>query len=90
MLLAATRTMIWGALFFGGSAVLVVVAAPLAIASSRFLALAVWGWAQLNRGTARWVLGQRVVVEGEMPRGAAFLVFKHEAMFETIDVMLLL
>lgn len=82
--------MIWGALFFGGSALLVVVAAPLAIASSRFLTLTVWGWAQLNRGTARWILGQRIVVEGEMPRGAAFMVFKHEAMFETIDVMLLL
>jgi 1-acyl-sn-glycerol-3-phosphate acyltransferase len=84
------RTAIWTIVFFGGSALVVIVGLPCALFSSHALALAVRSWARLNRGSARWILGQRVAVEGEMPRGAAFLVFKHEAMFETIDVMLLL
>jgi 1-acyl-sn-glycerol-3-phosphate acyltransferase len=88
--IAAVRTVIWTTVFFIGSALVVVIGLPCAYFSSRALALAVRAWALLNRESARWILGQRVVVEGEMPRGAAFLVSKHEAMFETIDVMLLL
>lgn len=69
---------------------IVLVGLPAGIVSSRALMFAVRVWALLNRGCARWILGQSVRVEGEMPRGAAFLVFKHEAMFETVDLLLLL
>jgi 1-acyl-sn-glycerol-3-phosphate acyltransferase len=47
-------------------------------------------WAIWQRWLGRWVLGQRVVIEGNLPPNPALVVMKHEAMFETIDIMLLL
>jgi len=44
------------------------------------------GWSFLHRFLARWITGQRVVVEGVLPREPVFYVLKHESMFETIDL----
>lgn len=89
-LIGAIRTIVWAAAFFGGSLAAVLFGLTLGSLSSRALNMAVKGWARWNRGCARWILGQHVVVEGAMPSGAAFVVFKHESMFETIDLLLLL
>lgn len=42
-------------------------------------------WAQSHRLFCRFVLGQRIVVEGKMPDAPVLYVFKHESAFETIE-----
>ena len=42
-------------------------------------------WAQFHRLICRFVLGQKVVVEGDMPDIPVLYVFKHEGAFETIE-----
>jgi 1-acyl-sn-glycerol-3-phosphate acyltransferase len=58
-------------IFFGQNAV---------IASSRV-------WAQYHQLCVRWLLGIRTVIEGTLPTGSVIIAMKHEAMFETIDVL---
>lgn len=42
-------------------------------------------WSRFHRACARVLLGIRIRIEGEAPRGAAFYVLKHESFFEAID-----
>ena len=42
-------------------------------------------WAQFHRLICRFVLGQTIIVEGDMPDIPALYVFKHEGAFETIE-----
>ena len=46
-------------------------------------------WAWMHRLLTRIVLGQRVVIEGVLPKDAQFVVIKHESMFETLDTVCL-
>lgn len=88
-ILAALRTLIWAPVFFIGSA-LIVVATGLALPfSERAFFAIVASWGTWQRWTSRWILGQHVVVEGVLPTGGAFVVIKHEAMFEAVDVQVL-
>lgn len=43
-------------------------------------------WSSFHRFFARWIAGQRVVIEGTLPTEPAFYVLKHESMFETLDL----
>ena len=42
-------------------------------------------WAKFHRLICRFILGHRVIVEGEMPDIPVLYVFKHEGAFETIE-----
>ncbi len=42
-------------------------------------------WARFHRLLCRFVLGQHIVVEGEMPDTPVLYVFKHESAFETVE-----
>src|SRR3546814_2474752 len=42
-------------------------------------------WAQSHRLFCRFVLGQRIVVEGALPDIPVLYVFKHESAFETVE-----
>ena len=46
-------------------------------------------WAGMHRLLTRVVLGQRVVIEGQLPKAPQFVVIKHESMFETVDTVCL-
>src|SRR3546814_3566233 len=47
-------------------------------------------WSRFHRGCARWLLGQKVRVEGRLEDGPYLYILKHESMFETIDLLCLL
>lgn len=88
-LLAGVRTILFTLLFFGVSVPLTLLALaawPLGAGAVGRIAT-LWGWC--HRLLSRVVLGQRVVVEGELPPETRFIVAKHEAMFETIDALCL-
>lgn len=88
--LAGLRTIVWTPVFYGGSLIIVLLAVPVAHISPGAFRGLVRGWGLWHRGCARWLLGQRVRVEGMLPDDAVFLLFKHESMFETIDMPVLL
>jgi 1-acyl-sn-glycerol-3-phosphate acyltransferase len=84
------RTAIWTPLFFGGSLAIVLYALAVLPFSTGQFRSAPRFWARWQRWLGRHVLNQHVVVEGRFPDRPALVVMKHEAMFETIDIMLLL
>lgn len=88
--IAAIRTIVWGPAFLIGSTLIVSLARLLAPFTLNGFIAAVRAWAVWNRWCAWAILGQRVRVEGDLPTGPAFFLFKHEDMFETIDMPLLL
>ncbi|MES2156480.1 MAG: lysophospholipid acyltransferase family protein [Pseudomonadota bacterium] len=72
-----------GSLFFVLAALLwgkVVPSAVLPIAA---------GWSRYHRRCARWLLGQKVQIVGDLPIGPYLYIAKHESMFETIDIITL-
>jgi 1-acyl-sn-glycerol-3-phosphate acyltransferase len=50
----------------------------------------VMGWARFHRRCAARILGMRSRVEGEAPTGAVLVAAKHQSMFETLEVVMLL
>lgn len=47
---------------------------------------AVLGWSRYHRRCTRWILGIRVVMEGELPASHVLVALKHESFFEAIDL----
>ena len=90
LLAAALRTIVWTPVFYAGSALLSLSAGLLAIFDRTAFERAVSQWGRWQRWCARVILRQTVVIEGSLPGEAAFFVFKHEAMFETIDLPFML
>lgn len=81
------RSVAFSLIFYPGSLLLVLAA----LISSSFSpptvqrVSTVWGW--FHRYCARWLLGQKVVIEGDLPLGPYLYIVKHESMFETIDML---
>ncbi|MCQ8140402.1 hypothetical protein NP564_24525, partial [Vibrio parahaemolyticus] len=48
------------------------------------------GWVALMRWSARWILGIRVKIEGEIPTGPVLFAGKHESLFEALELSRLL
>jgi 1-acyl-sn-glycerol-3-phosphate acyltransferase len=81
------RTIAFALLFYGGT-VLWVAAASLALPFGRRAVQAVAnGWARYHRACAAAILGIRTRVEGAVPRGAVLVAAKHQAMYETLEMV---
>lgn len=89
-MIATLRSWLFNAAFFGGSVVIVLLAPVMAMFGSRALRWWVVFWTRYHRFCARWVLGIRVVVSGEIPSTPALYAGKHQAMFETFEMVALL
>lgn len=81
------RSIVFSLIFYPGSLLLVLIALVVGQFSPPALrwVATMWGW--FHRHCARWLLGQRVVIEGDLPLGSYLYVVKHESMFETIDML---
>ncbi|HEX7853315.1 MAG TPA: lysophospholipid acyltransferase family protein [Sphingobium sp.] len=89
-LIAIPRSLLFAIAFFGMTIPWVLVAYVAQAISRNLFMTVIRGWSRYHRFCARWIVGQRVIFEGELPTGAAFYVLKHESMFETIDLPWLL
>ncbi|MBO9669102.1 MAG: 1-acyl-sn-glycerol-3-phosphate acyltransferase [Sphingobium sp.] len=83
------RSLLFMLLFYGLTIPLLAAAVIACLFGSRAIGAVGELWARLHRLLAHVVLGQRVVVEGELPQNAQFIVIKHESMFETLDTICL-
>lgn len=85
--------MIRNALFSLGflvGSIFYVLAAPLvAPFGRRAFSRHIIGWGRMHDWCARHLLGIRWRVEGTLPTGACLLAFKHEAMYETIEALVI-
>jgi len=84
------RSLLYALVFYPGSVLYVlagIAVLPLGQSAVRRVAD---GWSGFNRTCADWILGIRTRVEGEIPKGAVLVALKHQSMFETTEVALLL
>ncbi len=88
--MAALRSALFVLIFYGGTLLWLVpafAAVPFGRDSVRAVANA---WARYHRGCAALLLGIRTRAEGAVPTGPALVAAKHQSMFETIDLVVLL
>ncbi|MBT2186840.1 1-acyl-sn-glycerol-3-phosphate acyltransferase [Sphingobium sp. H33] len=83
------RSAFFALIFYGFTVLLLMVAVVATLFGVRGVAPVATCWSRVHRFLARWLLGQRIVVEGILPQGAQFIVCKHESMFETLDALCL-
>ena len=88
--MAFVRSTLFAIVFYGGTFFYVLASMVAAPFGSRWVRAVTHAWALFHRRCAAWLLGIRSRVEGTPPRGAALVVAKHQSMFETIDIVLLL
>jgi 1-acyl-sn-glycerol-3-phosphate acyltransferase len=89
-MIATLRTWLFNAVFFSGSVVIVLLAPLTALIGARALRWWVVFWTRYHRFCARWIQGVRVVVSGTIPTTPALYAGKHQAMFETLEMVALL
>ncbi|HEX2764558.1 MAG TPA: lysophospholipid acyltransferase family protein [Allosphingosinicella sp.] len=84
------RSLLFAIIFYAGTVVYVlagVVLIPLGPKPARAIASA---WARFNRLCSRLILRITTRIEGEVPKGAVLVASKHQSMFETIDLVVVL
>ncbi len=89
-MIAWVRTILFRIVFYGGSVPIVATVPVTALFGQRAIVAHAAVWTRFHRWTTRHILGIRVRIEGERPIGPAFYVCKHQAMFETIELQILL
>jgi 1-acyl-sn-glycerol-3-phosphate acyltransferase len=87
--LTFVRSLLFMLLFYGLTLPMLVAAVIACVIGHRAIAPIGQLWAWLHRGLAHVILGQRVVIEGQLPAGTQFVAIKHESMFETLDAVCL-
>lgn len=84
------RSLLFALLFYPLTALLVLLALLCLPLGDAPLHRIVHGWGRLHRVLCRVILGQKVRIVGHLPQGPILYIFKHESMFETVDLLCLL
>jgi 1-acyl-sn-glycerol-3-phosphate acyltransferase len=84
------RTLVFSIFFYGLSVVLVLLVPLVALLGGDALRSYAMAWVGLMAWSARWILGIRVKIEGEIPKGPAIFAGKHESLFEALELSRLL
>ena len=84
------RSLLFVLFFYPATAIAVLVAIPTAIVSHRGLIALGLLWSRYFSWCAAVMLGIRGRVEGQIPRGPVLVAAKHQSMFETLELVVLL
>jgi 1-acyl-sn-glycerol-3-phosphate acyltransferase len=84
------RSLLFALLFYGWSVIAVLLAFPISLFGTG--PLRGWSclWARYHRWCARHILGISSWIEGEPPTGPALIAVKHQSMYETLEIVLML
>lgn len=82
----ALRSLLFYALFYGGSFIIVFACLAALAASRQTFRRTVDSWSLWHRWCCRNVLGIRIRLEGKLPSGSFIVAMKHESFFEAIDI----
>ncbi len=86
-MVSVVRSIVYTIVFYIGSVVYTVASFASIPFGRPVIYYAPRGWAQFHSWCMRWLLGIRVVVEGQLPQTGAIVAFKHESMLETTEVL---
>jgi 1-acyl-sn-glycerol-3-phosphate acyltransferase len=88
--MAALRSLLFALVFYGGTVPAVLLSFPISLFGTKAIRWWAHVWARYHRLCARLLLGVRTKVEGNPPRGACLVASKHQSMFETLEMILML
>lgn len=80
------RSLVFYTVFYFGTVFYVLACVVAAAIGTEPLRVVISGWGHFHRFCARWLLGIRLVIEGEMPSEGVLVAIKHESFFEAIDI----
>ncbi|WP_420144120.1 lysophospholipid acyltransferase family protein [Sphingobium sp.] len=86
-MMTAIRSFLFMLAFYSGSLIFVLWAMTFAWTSPLTIQRTATQWSHYHRWCVQHLLGQKVVVEGDLPIGPYLYIIKHESMFETIDML---
>jgi 1-acyl-sn-glycerol-3-phosphate acyltransferase len=84
------RSLLFALAFYSGTLVAVLAALPAAWRGSDNIRGHAVRWARFHRWCCRHILGIESRIEGKAPRGAVLAPAKHQSMYETIELVLIL
>jgi len=85
--MTAARSLIYAFLFYAGTTLWVLAGVVASLFGQRPALAVVLSWVELNHWLTSRVLGIHTKVEGVIPEGAHLIAVKHEAMFETTEMV---
>lgn len=88
--MATLRSLLFALIFYGGTVPAVLLSFPISLFGTGALRGWVHIWVRFHRACARYLLGITARVEGAPPAGAALVPVKHQSMFETLQIILIL
>ncbi len=88
--MAMLRASLFTIFFMLGTVVTVLLGFPAAAIGRAPLSALIHGWARWHRLCAALFLGIRTRIEGGIPRGAVMIAAKHQSMFETVEMLVIL
>ena len=88
--MAVARSLLFALIFYPATVLCVLSAFPASLFGNRALRVVTHVWVRIHRWCARYILGIRTRVEGEPPSGAVLVAAKHQSMYETMELVLLL
>lgn len=84
------RSALFALIFYSWTVVAVLLSFPVSLFGTGAIRAWAHGWARSNRVLARGLLGITSRIEGSPPAGPALVAIKHQSMYETLEIMLLL
>lgn len=88
--MAVLRSLVFALVFYGWTGPAAILAVPVSLFGTRAIRGWCHGWLRFHRWCARHILGIRTRVEGVPPKGALLVAVKHQSMYETLEIALLL
>ena len=88
--MAFLRSLLFALFFYTVSVLCVLAAFPASLFGSRALRGVTHVWVRLHRWCARFLLGITTRIEGTPPAAPALVAAKHQSMYETMELVLLL
>jgi 1-acyl-sn-glycerol-3-phosphate acyltransferase len=88
--MALIRSLLFAAVFHAGTLVAVLLAIPAAFMGREPLRRLTRGWAIFHRWCAAHLLGIRTRIVGRLPQEPMLVAAKHQSMFETVELVVLL
>jgi 1-acyl-sn-glycerol-3-phosphate acyltransferase len=88
--MAVLRSALFALVFYAGSVAYVLTGVALIPLGRKPVRAVARGWARFHRRCCAWILGIHTRIEGEIPPGAILFASKHQSMFETTDLVVIL
>lgn len=88
--MAAVRSLLFAIVFYTGTIPFVLLAFPASLIGTGAVRACAHGWCRFHRWCARALLGITSRIEGNPPSGPALVAVKHQSMYETLEIFLML